>query len=37
MTEEEHVEAIRFTADYVKKRVPVAGTGSNCQNSRRII
>ena len=31
MTEEEHVEAIRFTADYVKKRVPVvAGTGSNC-------
>lgn len=31
MTEEEHVETIRFTADYVKKRVPViAGTGSNC-------
>ena len=31
MTEKEHVEAIRFTADYVKKRVPVvAGTGSNC-------
>lgn len=31
MTEEEHIEAIRFTADYVKKRVPVvAGTGSNC-------
>ncbi|MDO5381635.1 MAG: 4-hydroxy-tetrahydrodipicolinate synthase [Eubacteriales bacterium] len=31
MTEEEHVEAIRFTANYVKKRVPViAGTGSNC-------
>ena len=31
MTEKEHVEAIRFTADYVKERVPVvAGTGSNC-------
>ncbi len=31
MTEEEHIEAIRFTADYVNKRVPVvAGTGSNC-------
>lgn len=31
LTHEEHVEAIRFTADYVKKRVPViAGTGSNC-------
>ena len=31
MTEKEHIEAIRFTADYVKKRVPVvAGTGSNC-------
>ena len=31
MTEEEHVEVIRFTADYVNKRVPViAGTGSNC-------
>ena len=28
---EEHIETIRFTADYVKKRVPViAGTGSNC-------
>lgn len=31
LTHEEHVEAIRFTADYVRKRVPVvAGTGSNC-------
>lgn len=31
LTHEEHLEAIRFTADYVKKRVPViAGTGSNC-------
>lgn len=31
LTHEEHIEAIRFTADYVKKRVPViAGTGSNC-------
>ncbi len=31
LTEEEHMETIRFTADYVNKRVPVvAGTGSNC-------
>lgn len=31
LTHEEHIEAIRFTASYVKKRVPViAGTGSNC-------
>jgi 4-hydroxy-tetrahydrodipicolinate synthase len=31
LTHEEHIEAIRFTADYVNKRVPViAGTGSNC-------
>lgn len=31
LTHEEHIEAIRYTADYVKKRVPVvAGTGSNC-------
>lgn len=31
LTHEEHIEAIRFTADYVKKRIPViAGTGSNC-------
>lgn len=31
MTHEEHIETIRFTVDYVKKRVPVvAGTGSNC-------
>ena len=30
MTEEEHLECIRFTCDYVNKRVPViAGTGSN--------
>lgn len=30
LSHEEHIEAIRFTADYVKKRVPViAGTGSN--------
>ena len=30
LTHEEHIETIRFTADYVKKRVPViAGTGSN--------
>ena len=31
LTHEEHLEAIRFTAKYVNKRVPViAGTGSNC-------
>ena len=31
LSNEEHLEAIRFTAEYVKKRVPViAGTGSNC-------
>ena len=31
LTHEEHVETIRFAADYVKKRVTViAGTGSNC-------
>ena len=31
LTHEEHLDAIRFTADYVKKRIPViAGTGSNC-------
>lgn len=34
LTHEEHIEVIRFTADYVKKRVPViAGTGSNCTNT----
>ena len=31
LTHEEHIETIRFSADHVKKRVPViAGTGSNC-------
>ena len=31
LTHEEHIETIRFTAEYVNKRVPViAGTGSNC-------
>lgn len=31
LTHEEHLDVIRFTADYVKKRIPViAGTGSNC-------
>ena len=31
MSHEEHLEAIRFTVEHVKKRVPViAGTGSNC-------
>lgn len=30
MTDEEHIEAIRFTVEHVNKRVPViAGTGSN--------
>lgn len=34
LTHEEHLEAIRFTADYVNKRVPViAGTGSNCTHT----
>jgi 4-hydroxy-tetrahydrodipicolinate synthase len=34
LTHEEHIEAIRFTAEYVNKRVPViAGTGSNCTNT----
>lgn len=34
MTEEEHVDVIRFTCDVVKKRIPViAGTGSNCTRS----
>lgn len=31
LSHEEHLEAIRFTVEHVKKRVPViAGTGSNC-------
>lgn len=31
LTEEEHMEAIKFTIDKVAKRIPVvAGTGSNC-------
>lgn len=31
LTHEEHLDVIRFTAEYVNKRVPViAGTGSNC-------
>lgn len=31
LTHEEHLEAIRFTAAHVNKRIPViAGTGSNC-------
>lgn len=31
MTEEEHLEAVKFVIDYVNHRVPViAGTGSNC-------
>lgn len=31
LSHDEHIECIRFAADYAKKRVPViAGTGSNC-------
>ena len=31
LTQEEHIDCIKFVADYVNKRVPViAGTGSNC-------
>lgn len=31
LTEEEHIECIRFTVERTKKRIPViAGTGSNC-------
>ncbi len=31
MTEDEHIEVVRFCIDHVNKRVPViAGTGSNC-------
>ena len=31
LTEEEHIQCIKYTIDYVKGRVPViAGTGSNC-------
>ena len=31
LTQEEHIECIRFAVDKVNKRVPViAGTGSNC-------
>lgn len=34
LTHEEHLETIRFTAEYVNKRVPViAGTGSNCTDT----
>lgn len=34
LTEEEHLECIRFACDVTKKRVPViAGTGSNCTES----
>lgn len=34
LTEEEHLDAIRFTCKHVAKRVPViAGTGSNCTQS----
>lgn len=34
LTHEEHLECIKFTVEYVNKRVPViAGTGSNCTNT----
>lgn len=34
LSHEEHIECIRFAADYTKKRIPViAGTGSNCTDT----
>ncbi len=34
MTEEEHLEAVKFVIDYTNHRVPViAGTGSNCTST----
>ena len=34
LSEEEHVECIRFAVDKVAKRIPViAGTGSNCTHT----
>ena len=34
MTEEEHMQCVKFTIDRVNKRVPViAGTGSNCTDT----
>lgn len=34
LTHEEHLECIRFTVEYAKKRVPIiAGTGSNCTDT----
>ncbi len=34
LSEEEHINVIRYTCDYVNKRVPViAGTGSNCTDT----
>lgn len=34
LTDEEHLECIRFTCEVTKKRIPViAGTGSNCTDS----
>ena len=34
LSHEEHLECIRFTVEYAKKRVPIiAGTGSNCTDT----
>ncbi len=34
LSHEEHIECIRYTVEYTKKRVPViAGTGSNCTDT----
>ena len=38
LTHEEHLETIRYTVDYVNKRVPViAGTGSNCTETAKYL
>lgn len=38
MTEEEHVDVIRFTCERVKGRIPVvAGTGSNCTHTAMVL
>lgn len=38
LTHEEHLETVRYTVDYVNKRVPViAGTGSNCTETAKFL
>ena len=38
MAEEEHIEAVRFTVERVKGRIPVvAGTGSNCTRTATML